>query len=427
MYPLDFALKTGNVHIVEHLIGAGASPVQNRGGLKALASFAVRHRSKSLLSRVFKTLEDEDTDEWRMEWGEALAIAIAQRDQSFVSLLLQKGANPNMVYEGLLPLTRAANIGDKVICLTLLQHGAYLDYNQTATSLGQAVTPLSCAIQNGLYNAILVLIELGCSVDTVVDWSFPATGHGRSLASGSSLLHLAVWKRKLIIAKALVNAGCCLNPQNSEWMTPLHIAACDPNSIEMLKFLMSLPISVEVPEVPAVLNATLKHGKKNFNKGPKKGFGRGFNRSFSAEFTHSQPAVATSKGFYTVFSRACSLDTTQNSSFMSRTNQRANLMKTLFAKLPDDKIAINAQDKDGRTPLMLALEEKNIDAVSLLIEHGANLEVKDNYNWTALLYAAKSGHESLVLSLLQAGCSVDGVPAKHQSTALQVSWKLICR
>lgn len=50
---------------------------------------------------------------------------------------------------------------------------------------------------------------------------------------------------------------------------------------------------------------------------------------------------------------------------------------------------VNHKNKDGKTPLMVAANSVNIEAVEFLIENGADINAKDKFGSTALNYANK--------------------------------------
>lgn len=76
---------------------------------------------------------------------------------------------------------------------------------------------------------------------------------------------------------------------------------------------------------------------------------------------------------------------------------------------------VDAQDRDGRTPLLaLAADKSGVsswtagmrDTVGLLISHGSDVNFKDQIGRTPLLWAATNGHYELVKMLLENGASV---------------------
>ena len=68
---------------------------------------------------------------------------------------------------------------------------------------------------------------------------------------------------------------------------------------------------------------------------------------------------------------------------------------------------IEAQDNDGWTPLMYAARSGNTETVALLIERGANIEAQDNDGWTPLMYAARSGNTETVALLIERGANIE--------------------
>ena len=59
----------------------------------------------------------------------------------------------------------------------------------------------------------------------------------------------------------------------------------------------------------------------------------------------------------------------------------------------------------GDTALLLATASGHRDIVELLLEHGANVDVQDNYGTTALMAAANRGNRDMVELLLEHGAN----------------------
>ncbi|KAA0153563.1 hypothetical protein FNF29_02952 [Cafeteria roenbergensis] len=64
---------------------------------------------------------------------------------------------------------------------------------------------------------------------------------------------------------------------------------------------------------------------------------------------------------------------------------------------------IEVKDRYGSTALVLAAERGHKDTVELLLDRGADIEVKDRYGSTALMFAAECGHKDTVELLLDRG------------------------
>jgi len=67
-------------------------------------------------------------------------------------------------------------------------------------------------------------------------------------------------------------------------------------------------------------------------------------------------------------------------------------------------------DAPSCTLLMCAAMTGNTSIGRLLIEHGAELDRKDQFGWTALSMAAHTGHHAFVKLLVDHGASLDGFP-----------------
>lgn len=74
---------------------------------------------------------------------------------------------------------------------------------------------------------------------------------------------------------------------------------------------------------------------------------------------------------------------------------RQNLIETLIGQGVD----INAQNRDGRTPLIDAVLKGDNTTVQMLIEHGADINKADKYGNTALIYACFSNNPALIDTL----------------------------
>ncbi|ESO85768.1 hypothetical protein LOTGIDRAFT_85177, partial [Lottia gigantea] len=66
---------------------------------------------------------------------------------------------------------------------------------------------------------------------------------------------------------------------------------------------------------------------------------------------------------------------------------------------------INARNKNGYTPLMLACEKCDVCTVALLIEIGANLNIQQSNGETSLIKAVKRGHKQITQCVLEAGAN----------------------
>mmetsp|Transcript_40319 Transcript_40319/g.53098 ORF Transcript_40319/g.53098 Transcript_40319/m.53098 type:complete len:200 (-) Transcript_40319:80-679(-) len=68
-----------------------------------------------------------------------------------------------------------------------------------------------------------------------------------------------------------------------------------------------------------------------------------------------------------------------------------------------ESLNVNAKNKYGSTPLILTCIRGNTEAIKLLIDHGADVDLVGPENWTALHCASYYGHPRACEVLLHAG------------------------
>jgi len=107
-------------------------------------------------------------------------------------------------------------------------------------------------------------------------------------------------------------------------------------------------------------------------------------------------------------------ESTNNESFNSNSNQKANnwggppvrtaLHDAVFNKTYEDIEDMlvlganpNAIDENGQTPVHFAAFFGKLDVLKLLIDHGGDVNMKDNYNWKPLdLVIEKPANEDIL-------------------------------
>ena len=93
--------------------------------------------------------------------------------------------------------------------------------------------------------------------------------------------------------------------------------------------------------------------------------------------------------------------TNASTSLLSAAAAAGDLVKT--RELLDRGAAINDRDASGRTPLMLAISQNQIDAVRLLLDRGADPNVADNQGLTPFQLAQKGKADDIAALLIKAG------------------------
>ncbi len=103
-------------------------------------------------------------------------------------------------------------------------------------------------------------------------------------------------------------------------------------------------------------------------------------------------------------------------------------------KSATDQNRANMKDEFGRTPLMMASyanyndekrviesDDKGVEWVNLLKENGADISLKDNNGWNALMWASWSGLTKVATQLVQLGIDVKDVDSKGNNALMLAS------
>jgi ankyrin repeat protein len=85
------------------------------------------------------------------------------------------------------------------------------------------------------------------------------------------------------------------------------------------------------------------------------------------------------------------------------------------------KALVDVQQLDGDTPLICAASEGYPSIVKLLLLSGADAHIKDNLGWTALIWAATNGNEAVVELLIDDQLSSNESESEEDRTALLIS------
>jgi len=80
-------------------------------------------------------------------------------------------------------------------------------------------------------------------------------------------------------------------------------------------------------------------------------------------------------------------------------------------------ININIQDKEGQTPLMLAIKRNHQPIIIELINHGADLNIQDKDGKTALMLAIMDINQSMAIKLMDGSADLN-IRDKNGKTAL---------
>ena len=92
--------------------------------------------------------------------------------------------------------------------------------------------------------------------------------------------------------------------------------------------------------------------------------------------------------------------------------RREDMVKLLLEYGADTEI----RDKKGRAPLLLAAHEGDLEIVRHLVKSGANLETEDRWGRTPLSWAGWNRHDKVVKYLLEAHVDPSAILGRKPST-----------
>jgi hypothetical protein len=103
-------------------------------------------------------------------------------------------------------------------------------------------------------------------------------------------------------------------------------------------------------------------------------------------------------------------------------HQCVRITNTEMMKILLDRGAnVEIKDADGETPLFVASSSGDPELVRLLLQAGANPNVKAKDGWSALMMATRDGYHQVVKQLLEAGADVFGARDMFGRTALDIA------
>lgn len=340
----------------------------------------------------YASLADQDTNENNspMVVG-AIADDLQRLSLETTRLLLENRANSSVRdHSGMSPLHLACQVGGKGEHIKLLlAHGASL-----TTHNANGDTPLNVAVQFGQQDAVAILLNLGADPNAA---NF----------AGQTALHWACSLPAPAIANMLLKAKANLHALDSNGVTPFSLAV-HKGSAEIVLALRNFGLSDPLPvdtSIPVLLNAL-------------KVFDFSTYANWFDDVDISQPlpdgnawlvsalqAQASPQGIAFLLSRGAAVSQPDSYGALPVHYAAALGLSEQLKVLVEYGGDKNAQDNDGRSPLIVATSQNQPDSVRALLAINADLELKTNDGWTAL-HQAVEYDVNLVRLLVDAGANI---------------------
>ena len=287
-----------------------------------------------------------------------------RRHLEAVRLLLDHGARPSpmpgSLGGSLAPLIGAAGNGHTAVVRLLLNQGA-----KPSPPNSEGTTPLMAAAANGHVAVVRELVARGAALESV----FPGTG--------STAFHGACAANQPGCVEALVRAGCEVGVETRNGMTGQQLA--------------------EQVGHAAVLEKL---------------------RTLVAE--QGQAAAAPSSGASVPATAQVSMPAGRRLIEASKCGDLAAIMALVGGGAdPNARVQKLAGERYETTALCAAAVGGQLEAVRLLLDHGAVPSLSDSYGTAPLMNAAMEGHTAVVLELLERGTAL---PAALDAVHPETGW-----
>jgi ankyrin repeat protein len=298
----------------------------------------------------------------------ALHLAWQHGQLDIIRLLLENGANLDALDDdGSTLLHLAISESKPPAAELLLKHGAKIDLQNNKRQ-----TALHLALQHGHLEIIRLLLENGANLDALDD-------------DGSTLLHLASSRSELPVAELLLKHGANVDLQNNKRQTALHLAL-QRGHLEVIRLLL---------ENGANVDALDSDGSTPLDLG-----------IFSdANSWRVEQAV----GLLLERGANINLRNPEGQTILHKASRRGDI-DTIY-RISKHGPDVNALDNNGSTPLDLAISDANSwrveEVVRLLLEHGADTNLRNGQGQTALHKASLRGYPSIIYLIVYHGADVD--------------------
>ena len=423
--PLLLACSAAQAEAVRVLLNAKADPnIAYADGDACLHAAVAANCSKEIIEEIINY--GGEVNALNKRGRTALLLGCFYRQMDSVKVLLEAGADPAIVDEEGFSCLHAAIDGycSKDILQALIDHGALVDAKRK-----DGTNALLRACTTGQSESVFFLLDAGCHTDA-------------AKPDGNNCLHEAVkGKCSKDTLQYIIEHDMNVNAVNSKGETAL-LQACESNQGESIKLLLEKGAD---PNISDTNRYTSLHAAIR---------GCCTNETLKKIIAHKAYLNAQDMSGATALLLACSYRQQGSINVLLEAGSDPHIAdnngvvclhlavlggcsKMIIRKLIGQGTQVNAKNKDNCTALMLAYSKGNVDAIKILlkagadpniadangdtlshyavrgnaskevlqniIDHGADVNVTNNENQTALLLACEDGNENAITVLLKAG------------------------
>lgn len=312
-----------------------------------------------------------------------LHISAERGFASVAELLLNYGAEINLHCNGMLPLTKAAEMGHKDVVALLIKRDSRVLHAAAAATNDKETLELLLKNRPGIqryessnvdafYNAMR---DMGDDISSVSCLFYPGLDLNARDENDATMLHRAACLGYINKVNFLLQNGADKDLKNGDEDTALCLAVKNGHLGVVTALLNHL---AKIDEPLCLVKSNIRKLQDAARAG----------KNVSAELQHWQAILALFNGSSVNYIKAL---------FAAVRRNDLRAVKSLL-----DPTIINAQDPTtGASVLHIAAESGYDEIIELLLEYDANMKLRDRKGKTALYLAASSDHTEIVKLLLE--------------------------
>ncbi|KAF5296333.1 hypothetical protein FQA39_LY12550 [Lamprigera yunnana] len=412
--PLIAALENSKLEFVKILLKHNADCVDKRC-IHYSAENGLIDILESILSKVDNI---NDLDEMG---NSALLLALKNERDAAAKMLLDHDANTNVInLDGFSCLHYAVYCSEELLLQFLVQHKQ--DVNMLNKS---GDSPLLVALQIMKKSSVELLLKYGANVNIVNNEGFSCLHYAalcepemmsqflcrdfleRKNNTGNTPLLVAIMNDRTDNILSLIQYGADLSARNNDGDTCMDVAINKGNRT-VIKLLLdngSDPHTINQHGETCILIA-VESGDEVLAKNL---LDKNVDMNVMSNLGYTPFLASLEKGHYNLakllITRGANVKIrriTGNNLHFAIT-QKVNVIQELL----DAGLDIEMKDKDGNTPLLLAIKSGPLRIAKLLIEKGANIHVINNEGNSTLHYAVARNSQILLLDLIHRGVNIE--------------------
>ena len=406
---------------------------------------AIRYGERSEVERLI--LEGFDIDHAECAHTPALIHAIFQERYDIVQTLLNYGADVNIKdYKGQTPLHAAVKMRQDETLHLIMRYGA-----DTSQSDAEGRTPLDLAKETRYKNGIRILTKTpSMHLDELTPFRAATRGDLLAIArmdrssdrlfardrNEQTLLHLAAKSNNVKLVAYLLNKGLDIDAVGVLGNTPLCSVSYKSGYGEMMRYLIARHATLDhkndkqhTPLMLAFMHGHVEYIRILLEAGSDIHTTDGLQTPLTLCHNAIERFPEAADDFRALEShlliKGASVDVPGNELgwtplFQCVTRPQNERIETVFELLLKLGADVNRQDKNGRTPLMIACSTGRTRAMQRLLDNYANPDLIDRFGWSALMFAVYYNHVRIVRTLLDYGTDVNATSEKGL-TALKIA------